>query len=427
MTVDIYLPTLHPGQLEAFMLPARFEAVRCGRRWGKTEMGITEACDALIKGQSVGWFAPDYKIMSEAYDALIDVIEPIKTQSSKQAGKIRVSTGGVIDWWSLENDRAGRSRRYHLIVIDEGAFTKKNMMDIWRKSIRPTLVDFKGRALVLSNTNGTDPDNFLWRICNEPEHGFKEYHAPSSQNPYLPAEELERLRAESHPLVFQQEYLAEFVDWSGVQFFALDNMLVEGQPVAFPLKCDSVFAVIDTAVKTGKEHDSTAVSFFARTKHAVPKIGLHPLVLLDWDIIQVEGAMLEKWLPSVFQRLEELARLTQARNGSLGAWIEDASSGQILLQQGRNRGWPVHPIDSKLTAAGKDERAFNASGYVYRGMLKISMHAYDKTKVHKEKSRNHWIQQVLGFRIGAADGQSDDLLDTMTNGVAIGLGNQEGY
>lgn len=53
----------------------------------------------------------------------------------------------------------------------------------------------------------------------------------------------------------------------------------------------------------------------------------------------------------VFNRLEEVAQLCQARHGSVGAWIEDKNSGTILLQQALRRGMPAQAIDSKLTAA----------------------------------------------------------------------------
>lgn len=69
------------------------------------------------------------------------------------------------------------------------------------------------------------------------------------------------LQAGNDPLVYAQEYLAEFVDWAGVGFFARDKLLDNGQPVPFPARCDCVFAVIDTASKTGTEHDATAVTF----------------------------------------------------------------------------------------------------------------------------------------------------------------------
>ena len=114
------------------------------------------------------------------------------------------------------------------------------------------------------------------------------------------------------------------------------------QPLPLPARCDAVFAVIDTASKTGTDNDATAVTFFT-----VDKIGKIPLLALDWNIVQIEGAILEAWLPEVFQTLEELARLCRARNGSLGAFIEDKNSGTILLQQALRRQMPARAIDSR--------------------------------------------------------------------------------
>jgi len=46
--------------------------------------------------------------------------------------------------------------------------------------------DLSGTCLVASNTNGSDPANFLYQICNNPKYGFVEYQAPTHSNPYLP-------------------------------------------------------------------------------------------------------------------------------------------------------------------------------------------------------------------------------------------------
>ena len=73
------------------------------------------------------------------------------------------------------------------------------------------------------------------------------------------------------------------------------------------------------ASKTGTDHDATAVTFFALDKLSRRT----PLLILDWDIAQIGGALLETWLPMVFDRLEELSRLCGARHGSVGVWIED--------------------------------------------------------------------------------------------------------
>lgn len=384
----------------------------------------TIACDGAAKGQNIGIFAPDYKITAETYTEVSDILLPIKASSSKVEGVIRTITGGRIDFWTLENERAGRSRKYHKVLIDEAAFGKPNLMRVWETAIKPSLLDFKGSAIAFSTPNGIDEDNFFWRIGNEPKHGFSEFHLPSRTNPYLPVDELAVLEAQNHPLVYQQEYLAEWVSWAGVAFFGKEHLLVNGEPVDYPHVCDSVFAVIDSAVKGGKDHDGTAVSYWAYSEH----IG-HPLVCLDYDIVSIDGALLEHWIPNVFARLEELGRMCRARFGSRGAFIEDAQSGSILLQQCALRGLPATALPSDLTAAGKDVRAINASGPVYQGKVKFSRHAYDKNDVtFKGATRNHLVTQVFGFRVGdkQAATRADDLLDTFVYAIAITLGNREG-
>jgi hypothetical protein len=111
-----------------------------------------------------------------------------------------------------------------------------------------------------------------------------------------------RVKRDNDLLIYQQEYLAEFVDWAGVAFFYPRKVTRTRSTGPLPQSRDAVFAVIDTASKTGTENDATAVTFFAKNN-----FGSFPLLILDWDITQIEGAMLETWLPSAFQQLEELA------------------------------------------------------------------------------------------------------------------------
>jgi hypothetical protein len=443
----IILPQMHSGQLKAFraLRPHRFKALRCGRRFGKTEFAKAWIAQGLLLGEKCAWFAPQHTTWSEVYMDLTEMLAPIVTASSRTPPVIRLSTGGRLDFWSLESSIPGRGRGYRRIVIDEAAFTKDgdnhdddSMMALWEKGIKPTLYDEGGHALVCSNSAGKNPDNFFYNICNDPSYGFQEYHATTMENPLLPkraAQEtyeawLERqaqfradLVKDNDPLVYSQEYMAEFVDWSGAAFFSREKLLFDGQPLPLPARCDGVFAVIDTASKTGTDNDATAVIFFASDS-----VGRAWLLILDWDIVRIEGAVLETWLPNVFARLEELARLCGARHGSIGAFIEDKNSGTILLQQALRRQMPARAIDSKLTALGKDERAISVSGYVHRELVKYTECAFNKTVVYKTHSRNHLLEQIESFRVGdKGSDREDDLLDTFCYGIALALGNSEGF
>ena len=78
--------------------------------------------------------------------------------------------------------------------------------------------------------------------------GFTNIHATTMDNPLLPKrtrdESLEdwlqrrekfhaELRTGNDPLVYAQEYLAEFVDWSGVAFFGREKLLVDKRQFHF--------------------------------------------------------------------------------------------------------------------------------------------------------------------------------------------------
>lgn len=425
--------------------PHRFKALRCGRRFGKTEFAKTWIAEELALGGECAWFAPQHKTSAEIYSELTELLGPILSAGSKSAGVMRFRTGGRLDFWTLENAIAGRGRGYCRIVIDEAAFGKDggnmvdgSVMEIWEKSIKPTLYDCGGEALVCSNSAGKRPDNFFYNICTDPQYGFCEYHATTMDNPTLPkrlrgesseewrarrAHVIAALQTDNHPLVYAQEYLADFVDWSGTAFFSREKLLESGRPVPYPTTCQTVFAVIDTASKTGTDNDATAVTFFA-----LGDAHSYPLMILDWDVAQIEGAILETWLPSIFEKLEQLSRRCRARRGSVGAWIEDKNSGTILLQQALRHGWPAQGIESKLTSMGKDERAISVSGYVYRGQVKYTDHAFDRTVVYKRQARNHLVEQVESFRVGDKDNRrEDDLLDTFCYGIALALGNEMGF
>jgi hypothetical protein len=87
----------------------------------------------------------------------------------------------------------------------------------------------------------------------------------------------------------------------------------------------------------------------------------------------------------------------------------------------------VGEMPQKLTQLGKSERAINVSGYVFRGQVKILETAYNRIVTFKQVAKNHLLGQVLAFRVGDVEDRPDDLLDAFTYGVAISLGDWEGY
>lgn len=425
--VNIYGPQPHDGQRKVWGNRGKRNAVRTGRRFGKTNMIVTLASQSAFNGKKVGIFAPAYKQLQEPYAEVLSILGKSVAGANRSDGTIRTLSGGKIDFWQLtDNPLAGRGREYDLILIDEGAYTKNSqMLDIWHKSLVPTMATKPNAAVwAFSTPNGIDPENFFWRICNDPEMGFVEHHAPSWENPLVNREWVETERQRLHPDVFRQEIECQFVDWSGVAFFGIDKWLVDGSPVAYPSHCDRVFAVVDSAVKTGSANDGTAIIYLARNQYAGT-----PLVILDYDIIQIEADLLTNWLPGVvLPRLDELSKQVGAREGVRGVWIEDKASGTVLLQHGQRRGWPVIALDSGFTSIGKDERAIAVSSHHHQGSCKISEYAFNKSVLYKGIDRNHLVSQVTSYRIGDKDAarRADDLADCYTYSLGVALGSAHG-
>ncbi|PHI31172.1 terminase large subunit domain-containing protein [Budvicia aquatica] len=437
MAIEIKAPRLHKRQRKIWKegKKHRNNVVRCGRRWGKTIMLVTIAFSYAVtlfrdlltgekKGGKIGIFTAEYRQYQEIYDKLVYLLGPLVKSHSRSEKRILLKNGGVIDFWvTNDNELAGRGREYHVVLIDEAAFTKAPQMleEIWPKSISPTMLTTKGRAWVFSTPDGIDENNFFYAICRDKKHGFYEHHAPTSTNPLISAIELAKIERDSDPRVFRQEFLAEFVDWSKDSLFDVAKLLVDDKPVMMPATCDMIFAVMDTGLKGGSENDGHGVVYYALEQtYEKPR-----LTILDWDLTQIQGSLLPEYMPHIFNRLDELTRICHPRMGSVGTFIENAAMGAILLQKGETEGWPVRAIDSVLTSKGKDERGVMASGYHYTEKVKISEHAYKKTSVFKNSEANHFWKQVSGFHLAdkKAATRADDLLDCYTYGVILAFGN----
>jgi hypothetical protein len=191
--------------------------VACGRRFGKTTLGIDLACETALGDEDsparpVGWFAPEYKLLSEAWRDLRDILAPVIARANDQERRIELNTGGTIEAWSFDrNPNAGRSRKYQRVVIDEAAHCRR-LEEVWTKAVRPTLTDYRGDAWFLSSPNGKDYFHTLWRKGLSAEGPWKSWRMTSYDNPHLDPAEIDAARADLGDRFFAQEYLAEFLD-----------------------------------------------------------------------------------------------------------------------------------------------------------------------------------------------------------------------
>jgi hypothetical protein len=205
----IRLPALHPGQMPIHDHPARYRVLRCGRRFGKTIYGQVEASLTALNGDPVGWFAPSYKYLLEPWRDLNKWLAPVIEKSNSQEMRIDLTTGGVIDFWTMETPDPGRSRKYKLVIPDECGIVR-NLLSIWREAIRPTLTDLKGRALFLGTPKGRREFHQLFQKGEQGDANWKSFTGRTIDNPAIDPNEVHDAEREYRAMglehIFRQEY-----------------------------------------------------------------------------------------------------------------------------------------------------------------------------------------------------------------------------
>ena len=201
--ITINLPKPHPEQARILRDPSRFKVLRCGRRFGKTTAGIIAACECALNGGVVGWFAPTYKLLSEAWVRIVQVLRPAIVKDNFQEKQIRLVTGGVLDFWTLEDEDPARSRAYDLAIIDEAGVV--HGLDRRWYAIRPTLADRQGKALFLGTPKGRGYFSALFDRGQQGDEGWRSWNLGQSANPYIDPAETEAQRRDMPPEQAAQE------------------------------------------------------------------------------------------------------------------------------------------------------------------------------------------------------------------------------
>ena len=200
----------HSGQLKVLSEAKRFNVLDCGRRWGKSALAVNLLTENALEGHPVAYFAPFYSLLSGTFKELYSVLNELTTRKHDNQF-IELVTGGSIEFWSLENPVAGRSRKYKVAIIDEAAFNR-NLWASWTEAIRPTLTDLKGSAWFMSTPKGKNDFYKLWMRGQTGEPDWMSWQMPTVTNPFIDASEIEAARRDLPELAFAQEYLAEFND-----------------------------------------------------------------------------------------------------------------------------------------------------------------------------------------------------------------------
>lgn len=211
--IQIKLKKLHKQQRFIYDNLKRFNVIRAGRRFGKTEL-IKYILKKDIKfGLPLAYVSTSYKVLLPIYTEFVNDLLPIIKTKDSQVKKITLTNGTIIDFWSFENIDDIRSAKYYNICLDEVA-KEKNLENHWELAVRPTLIDYKGKAIFISTPKG---HNYFKTLDDKSKKNsnWQSFHFTSFDNPKLDVSEVNELKSELPDVVIQQEIYADYIDITG--------------------------------------------------------------------------------------------------------------------------------------------------------------------------------------------------------------------
>ncbi|MFD1515655.1 terminase large subunit domain-containing protein [Halomarina rubra] len=218
----------HPGQQDILSDDSRFKIVACGRRWGKTECAAKWLVGQALAPEAdlVWWVGPGYEVVDPGYYAVLDTLPDRLIADTKESKPYHIDLvyGARIAFRTTKSD-SNVGVGLDALVIDEAAQVSKQR---WTRDLRPTLSDTLGKMMAISTPRGRNWFHDYFQRGQSPDHDdVASWTAPTYDNPHIPDSEVDAARDEVPERVFQQEYLAEFIDDAGGVFERVRDRIVE--------------------------------------------------------------------------------------------------------------------------------------------------------------------------------------------------------
>ena len=393
-TIKVTLPKLHEGQRQVWNDPARFQVIAAGRRWGKSRLASLRCITVALDGGRAWWVFPSYPMASVGWRMLKRLAVQLPHAKVREVERMIELGRGSVQIRSADNPDSLRGESLDYLVMDECAFMAEAA---WTEALRPTLSDRQGKALFISTPKGR---NWFWRVWATADGAtWRAWQFPTVSNPHMQASEVEAARQQLPERIFQQEYLAEFIeDGAGVFRRVTDAATATPIDVAEP-EHDYVIGV-----DWGKSNDFTAFavldmgwvnpysnSAYSGAPRTVPIPVIPSLVKLE-RFNQIDYALQTNRLKALCERFHPSAIIAE-RN----------SMGEPLIEQLLRDGLPVQPFTT--TNASKTQ-AIEALALAFeRGDVRIlpdpvligELQAYEMERLPSGL-----------LRYGAPDGMHDD-------------------
>jgi Terminase large subunit, T4likevirus-type, N-terminal/Terminase RNAseH like domain len=216
----------HQTQNQVASNKAKFRVVCAGRQWGKTSLSVWEMLTKAYSksGTRVGYFAPTYvQARDIAWRQLCEATKPLWSKPpNEQRLELEIKTVDkgtseivLKSWQAVESVRG---TQFDFVVLDEVS-KMRNFEEGWEAVMLGTLLYRNGDALFISTPYG---DNHFKKLFNKTGNEWSSFKFTSYDNPTLKKDLIDTIKDNSTPDFFSQEYLANFVRFTGLIYKEFD-------------------------------------------------------------------------------------------------------------------------------------------------------------------------------------------------------------
>ena len=305
--------------------PSKYHVACVGRQFGKSLMAINLSLYWMINNGpcKVLWIAPTYSQTSKVQKEIMQAIgaSNIVKNCNYSENYITLNNGSEIIFRSAEKYDNIRGMTVEYGILDEASFMKE---DAWKEAIRPVFMVKGKKVLFISTPKGKNWFYELFQLAKSSDYSqYTAYTGSSYDTPYIDGLEIEDAKKTLPENVFQQEYLAKFIDSGGEVFTGLDK----NQFTTYSAPAGKVYCGIDL----GKQEDFTVATFIDNTGKVV-------------DIYRANAQEWTKMTDEILKRI---------RKWSATAMVEVNSIGDVIFEQIKRQWQDTHPFIT--TSKSKNE------------------------------------------------------------------------
>jgi len=205
---------LHPAQLEIFNSTKRFKVVAAGRRFGKSRLAAWILLINAIQSteKDVFYIGPTFQQSKDIMWLMLKELgADLIAAAHENTAVLTLINGRRIYLKGSDRPDSLRGVGLAYVVLDEYASMKPV---VWEQIIRPTLADVRGGAMFIGTPAGK---NHFYDLYTDAlgDDDWDAWQFNSTDNPFIPDDEIEAARKTMSSMSFRQEFEASFETFSG--------------------------------------------------------------------------------------------------------------------------------------------------------------------------------------------------------------------